>query len=157
MEGAVVIERAAAASRTAGSGLFLTCIHAFLVEALLCTGAYPAGLAAVRDGLEVARRSFGCGYEPELWRLRGELLLASAPEDPAQAEAAFLKAIELARATQARALELKAALSLVRTWRQRGRADEARELLAGLVSWFTGRRMCPDAAAAREFLREPSV
>ena len=156
-EGAIVIGRAAAASRTAGSGLFLNCIHAFLAEALLCTGAYPQGLAAVRDGLEVARRSFGCGYEPELWRLRGELLLASAPEDPEPADAAFLQAIELARASQARALELKAALSLARSWRQRGRADEARDLLAGLVPWFTERRTCPDAVAAREILREQGV
>ena len=40
---------------------------------------------------------------------------------------------------------------------QPARADEARDLLAGLVPWFTERRTCPDAVAAREILREQGV
>ena len=147
------IERAAAAFRASGSGLFVTCIHAFLAEARLCTGAYAEGLEAVREGLDVAERSFGCGYEPELWRLRGELLLACAPDDCAGADAAFLRAIELARASGARALELKAALGLAGAWRRR-RVAEACDLLSGVCAWFDDRRSSRDVLAARELLRD---
>lgn len=151
-EGASVIERAVDAFHAAGSGLFVVCTHAFLAEARLGSGAYAEGLEAVRTGFEVAERSFGCGYEPELWRLRGELLLASAPHDPEPADAAFLRAIELARATQARALELKAALGLARAWRDRGRVAEARGVLAGACEWFGDRRTSRDLVAARALL-----
>jgi predicted ATPase len=73
-------------------------------------------------------------YEPELDRLEGELVLAS--NEPG-AEASFRKAIAIARAQQAKAFELRAALSLARLWRRQGRRDAARDLLAPVYAWFT--------------------
>jgi predicted ATPase len=63
------------------------------------------------------------------------LQLAS-PEVP-EAEACFQQAIEVARRQQAKALKLRAALSLSRLWRQQGRRQAARELLAPIYGWFT--------------------
>jgi predicted ATPase len=40
-------------------------------------------------------------------------------------------------AQQARSWELRAAMSLARLWRDRGKGDEARELLAPVYGWFT--------------------
>jgi predicted ATPase len=43
----------------------------------------------------------------------------------------------VARRQQARALELRAALSLSRLWQQQGQRAEAYELLAPIYGWFT--------------------
>ncbi|MBY0276467.1 AAA family ATPase [Candidatus Binatia bacterium] len=151
-EGAIAIERAAHALQATGTSLFRTCVQAFLAEARLRSGAYAEGLTAVRTGLDIAARSFDCGYAPELWRLRGELLLASDPSDHADGDLALLHALELSRASGAHSLELKAALSLARTWQQRGRVAEARDVLAGVCAWFGERGTCRDVVAARGLL-----
>ena len=42
-----------------------------------------------------------------------------------------------ARRQSAKALELRAALSLSRMWQQQGKKDEARHMLAEIYGWFT--------------------
>jgi predicted ATPase len=54
-----------------------------------------------------------------------------------EAEACFLTAIEVARRQQAKSLELRAAMSLSRLWRQQGKRQEAHALLAEIYGWFT--------------------
>ena len=43
----------------------------------------------------------------------------------------------MARRQQARALELRAAMSLARLWQQQGKRAEAHQLLAEVYGWFT--------------------
>ena len=50
---------------------------------------------------------------------------------------AFRRAMDVARCQQAKALELRAAMSLARLWQQQGRQVEASALLAPLYAWFT--------------------
>jgi len=57
--------------------------------------------------------------------------------DSAKAEACFERAIAVARQQQARSWELHAAMSLARLWRDQGKAQQARELLAPIYGWFT--------------------
>jgi adenylate cyclase len=54
-----------------------------------------------------------------------------------EAEACFLKAIEVARRQQAKSLELRAVMSLSRLWQQQGKKEEARQMLAEIYGWFT--------------------
>jgi predicted ATPase len=54
-----------------------------------------------------------------------------------QAEACFHQALEIARHGQAKSLELRAAMSLARLWRQHGKRQEAYDLLAPVYNWFT--------------------
>jgi predicted ATPase len=68
-----------------------------------------------------------------------------------EAEACFLKAIEIARKQQAKSLELHATVSLARLWQQqamqhvsrttqhetRAKLDAARNMLSAIYSWFT--------------------
>ena len=61
----------------------------------------------------------------------------SVPSPQAEAEECFLKAIEIARRQGAKALELRAVLSLVRLWQSQGKQHAARNMLSGLYSWFT--------------------
>jgi hypothetical protein len=66
----------------------------------------------------------------EMFRLQGELGLHLANPDIPQAEACFLQAIDVAHRQQARALELRAALSLSRLWQQQDRRHAAQDLAA---------------------------
>jgi predicted ATPase len=59
------------------------------------------------------------------------------PQAEAEAEACFLKAIEIARHQQAKSLELRAVMSLSRLWQSQGKQQEAHELLAEIYGWFT--------------------
>jgi predicted ATPase len=52
-------------------------------------------------------------------------------------EACFLKAIEISRKQQAKSLELRAATSLARLWRQQGKQHKAYNMLAAVYNWFT--------------------
>ena len=76
-------------------------------------------------------------YEPELHRLKGELLLQQHADNQAEAEACFHHALAIARNQQAKSLELRAATSLTRLWQQQGKIQEAHDLLAPIYTWFT--------------------
>ena len=52
-------------------------------------------------------------------------------------EAYFERALAVAREQQAKSWELRAAMSMARLWRDQGKRDEARELLAPVYGWFT--------------------
>jgi len=53
-----------------------------------------------------------------------------------KAETCFKRALAVARAQQAKSWELRAATSMARLWRERGKRDEARDLLATVYGWF---------------------
>jgi predicted ATPase len=68
--------------------------------------------------------------------LRGELLF-SAANDQNAAEANYNRALTVARRQSAKQLELRAAMSMARLWRDQGKRNEARELLAPIYGWFS--------------------
>ena len=72
---------------------------------------------------------------PTAFHLRGDVRMKL--EQKEQAEADFLKAIELARNIGSKPLELRAATSLARLWAGEGKRNEAQELLAPIYAWFT--------------------
>ena len=76
-------------------------------------------------------------YEAEAHRIAGEIALMSPKPDVAKAEAYFERALAIARAQQAKSWELRAAMSMAQLWREQGKRDEARELLAPVYGWFT--------------------
>jgi predicted ATPase len=76
-------------------------------------------------------------WEAEVYRLKGELLLARSAEHDAEAETCFRQALAIARRQQAKSLELRAAMSLARLWQQQGKRGEAYDLLAPIYGWFT--------------------
>ena len=76
-------------------------------------------------------------YEAEFNRIAGEIALKSRAPDPEKAEAYFDRALAVARQQQAKSWELRAAMSMGRLWRDQGKRDEARQLLAPVYGWFT--------------------
>jgi predicted ATPase len=75
--------------------------------------------------------------EAEIHREVGEIALMSPEADAAKAEACFERALAIARAQQAKSWELRAGMSMARLWRDQGKRDEARDLLAPVYGWFT--------------------
>ena len=76
-------------------------------------------------------------YEAEVNRIAGEIALLATKADTAKAELYFERALTVARKQQAKSWELRAAMSMARLWRNQGKRDEARELLAPVYGWFT--------------------
>jgi adenylate cyclase len=112
-----------------------------LLQADVCAraGQPEMGLEAMDKAQTWIERTGMRATEAEVWRMRGDLLLAKGPDrsDGACAEANYHRALQVAREQQARLLELRAALRLARLWQGQGRSDEARDLLAGIYGWFT--------------------
>ena len=134
-----------------GSRLRLPYFLSLLARVCGKAGRGDEGLAVLDEALAASHTQRERWWDAELHRLRGELLLAcGAPER--EAEAALLRAIEIARTQQARSLELRATTSLARLWISRQRADEGRRLLADLHGWFTEGLDTPDLLAARSLL-----
>ncbi|MFY9840769.1 MAG: hypothetical protein WAK55_30735, partial [Xanthobacteraceae bacterium] len=75
--------------------------------------------------------------EAEVDRVAGEIALLSPERNVAKAEAYFERALAVARAQQAKSWELRAAMSMARLWRDQGKPQRARELLAPVYGWFT--------------------
>ena len=69
-------------------------------------------------------------------RLKGTLLLQLPTPDVSQADACFQQALDVARRQQAKALELRATLSLSRLWQQQGKREAAQQALAPVYGWF---------------------
>jgi predicted ATPase len=110
---------------------------ALLAEAYGGSGQAEAGLRLLAEAMVVMDQTGARSDEPELYRIKGELLRRQAVPDESQAEACFQQALAVARRQQAKSWELRAAMSLSRMWQQRGRGAEARQLLAEIYGWFT--------------------
>ena len=76
-------------------------------------------------------------HTAEINRVAGEMALLSPTIDLVKAERYFEKALAVAGQQQTKSWELRAAISLARLWRNQGKRDEARELLAPVYGWFT--------------------
>ena len=139
------------------SGARLRLPYYFGLQALVCGrgGCAEDGLAAVDDGMAASRVHNERWWDAELHRVRGELLLAVGADAP-EAEAAYVRAMEIARTQQARALELRAAMSLARLWRTQHRADDARRVLENLYCSFTEGFDTTDLREAKALLDELS-
>jgi predicted ATPase len=92
--------------------------------------------------------------EAEVHRIPGEIELLSPAPDTAKAQACFERALEIARAQQARSWELRAAASLARLWRDQGKRAQAHDLLAPVYGWFTEGFDTLDLKEAKALLEE---
>jgi predicted ATPase len=125
------------AARAIGAGVGLTGFLTLLAEVYGQAGQPEVGLNILAEALTIANRHGERYYTAEIHRLTGELLLIHAPDAPAAAETAFQHALDLARRQHAKALELRAAISLSRLWQQQGKGAAAHRLLAEVHGWFT--------------------
>ncbi len=92
--------------------------------------------------------------EAEIFRIKGEMLLALGNSHRAEGEQCLRKAVEVARHQGAKFLELRATMSLARLLRDTNRREEARGLLAEIYNWFTEGFDIADLKDAKALLAE---
>src|SRR6202011_3321797 len=125
---------------------------AFLAEGLARHGDRAVALATLREGLETAGATGEHGWDAELHRLTGTVLLAENKLN--EGEASLQQAIRIAQAQQAKSLELRAARDLARLWGEQGRRAQAHDLLAPVYGWFSEGFDTADLKAAAALLSE---
>ena len=91
----------------------------------------------IHEAMTRIERTKDTWYEAEVNRVAGEIALKSPDFDVVKAQAYFERTLAIARAQQAKSWELRAAMSMARLWRDQGKRDEARNLLAPVYGWFT--------------------
>jgi len=144
-EGLVQIQQGLDAYRSTGAEFQRPHFLVLLAEVSGLLGQPEGGLAALEEALTLVEKTGERYYEAELHRQRGELLLlreakshpSQGSRDQHEAETCFQHALDVARQQQAKSLELRAAMSLVRLWQRQGKRAQARALLAEIYDWFT--------------------
>jgi len=106
-----------------------------MAQAFAREGDYQEAQAALRQALDGIGAKGERMWHPEIHRVQGVVLISD--NKRSEGEAALREALRLARAQEAKSLELRAATSLARLWGEQGRHSEAQELLAPVYGWFT--------------------
>ena len=136
-EAAPTITTALAALRITGLSLWTPVWLSFLAKAHADLGQFGDAWRYLGDAMATAERTGEVWYLPELHRMMGEIALRSPERDVAKAEAYFERSLAVARQQRAKSWELRAAMSMARLWRDQGKPQQARELLAPVYRWFT--------------------
>jgi predicted ATPase len=126
-----------AALRSTGATVSVPWHLAYLGVAHAGRGQFDEAWHCIGESLTAIETTKERWFEADIHRMAGEIALMSPEPDTAKAEAYFERALAVARAQQAKSWELRAATSMARLWRDQGKRDEARDLLAPVYSWFT--------------------
>ena len=148
------IEQALLAYEATGGKVWQPCFLLLHSQALARAGQAAAALDSVTRALGLAQQMGPYWWEAELFRTRGELLLAVSAEHGGEAQSCFEQALRIARAQGAKSLELRASVSMARLARQQGRRSTATAELAAALTWFTEGFDVADLIEARELLQE---
>ncbi len=142
--------------RAKGGRIRLPMNLAYMAEAYGRGGQVEMALAVLSDAITQMRHSGERWWEPEVFRLRGELMLATEnPQRPLQeAEANFTRALTVAREQGAKSWELRAAISMSRLWQDLGKVEAACQLLVPLYAGFDDRWVTADLRAAKTLVAE---
>jgi tetratricopeptide (TPR) repeat protein len=135
---------------------FMPFVVALEAEAYGKVGQVKKGLTSLAEALALVDKTGERCFEAEIYRLKGTLTLQSQVPSPkskieAEAEVCFLKAIDIACKQQAKSLELRAVMSLVRLRQLQVTQDasrstqhaarlklaQAHEMLSEVYHWFT--------------------
>jgi len=133
-----------------GARLRLTLYLGLLADCLGDVDDTEAAFAALDQALEHAERTGEHWMDADLYRLRGELLSRNSAR-LAEAEASWMKALEIAAAQGSRSLELRAALSLAK-FRQQQHQPNAAAVVESALARLTEGFDQPDILAARALL-----
>ena len=143
-----------AARRSAGATQWMPWYLSCLARAYAELGQFDDAWRSIGDAITAVETSKQRWCEAEVHRVAGEIALMSRERDAAKAEASFERALAIARAQQAKSWELRATMSMARLWRDQGKPQQARKLLAPVYSWFTEGFDTLDLKEAKALLAE---
>jgi predicted ATPase len=153
-EGLAQVHRGIVAYRATGAALLVPYFCTILAEVSDHLGHPEDGLQALAEAHTLIEQQEERWWEAEVCRLRGVLLLRQPGTPQAEAETWLQRALDVARRQEAKALELRAAMSLSRLWQQQGKREAAREVLAPIYGWFTEGFDTADLQEAKALLEE---
>ena len=143
------------AYRATGATVLATfALSSFLPAAHAQLGQFDDAWRHINETLALVDETNERWCEPEVYRIAGELALMSPDHDTVKAQTYFERARSVARQQQAKSWELRAAMSLARLWRDQGKVQQARELLASVYGWFTEGFDTRDLKEAKALLDE---
>ena len=140
--------------RSTGTTVWQPAYLLYLARAYGQLGQFDEASRCIADAMTAVEATKESWYEAEISRIAGELALMGLSPDAAKAQASFERALAVARQQQAKSWELRAAMSLARLWRDQGKTQQARELLAPVYGWFTEGFDTRDLKEAKALLRE---
>lgn len=127
-------------------------------------GQWDEALRCVDEGIELCETNLERVYTAELWRIKGELLYGRArtattakhksPRVVDAADQCFQRALEIARHQEARSLELRSAMSLVRLAPTPERMRDALKVLRAVYASFSEGFDTRDLRDAKALLNE---
>ncbi len=153
-EGIAQMPQGLQAYRATGAVAIQPYFLALLAEAHGTIEQSETGLAVLAEALTLVDTTGERWCEPELYRLKGELLLQQHADHQAEAETCFHYAMAIAQSQQAKSWELRTAMSLARLWQQQGKHQEARQMLGDVYHWFTEGFETADLMDAKALLDE---
>jgi predicted ATPase len=125
------------AFRATGTASLMPAYLSYLARAHEELGQFDDARRCIREAMTAVETTKEKWWESEVYRIAGEIVLQSPLSDAAKAEAHFEHALAVAGDQQAKSWELRAAMSMARLWRDQGKRDAARDLLAPVYGWFT--------------------
>ena len=152
-----IISTGLAAMRATGTTFWTPLYLSNLAGAYAELGKFEDTRRCIDEAMTAVETSKESCFEAEVNRIAGEIALKSPEPDVAQAEDYFERALAVARQQQAKSWELRASMSLARLWRDQGKVQQARELLAPIYGWFTEGFDTLDLKEAKALLDELAV
>jgi predicted ATPase len=136
-EAVQMITSGIAAHRSTGATIAIPSSLSYLARAYAELGQFDHARRCISEAMTAIETTKQSWCEAEVHRTAGEIALMSPELDAAKAEAYFERALAIACKQQAKSWELRAAMSMARLWRDQGKPQQARELLAPVYDWFT--------------------
>jgi predicted ATPase len=140
--------------RTTGSTLWSTLDLSHLARAYAELGKFDYAWRCFEEATTLVETTKETLFEAEVHRTGGEIAQMSGVPGAAKAETHFERALAVARAQQAKSWELRAAMSMARLWRDQGKCQQARDLLAPVYGWFIEGFETLDLKGAKALLGE---
>ena len=150
-ESLAVLLKGFTAFRATGAEVRVPSYLGLLGDAYTQSARFEDAHKALNEGLAVVEKNDDRCHEAELYRLKGELLLAESRDETA-AENCFRRAIETAQGQQSKGWELRATVSLARLWQRQGRRGDAGAALAAVYVTYTEGFTKPDLVDAKALL-----
>jgi predicted ATPase/DNA-binding winged helix-turn-helix (wHTH) protein len=144
------LRRSQATLYETGHRIMTTVFATALSEGLASLGHHEAALRMIDDAIGQLGEDGESFDLPDMLRARGNALGLSGRLD--EAESCLLRSLGLARHQSALGWELRSGLTLARLWRENGRQDEARALIAPLYARYAEGLDTVDLVAAKAVL-----
>jgi class 3 adenylate cyclase/predicted ATPase len=142
------------AMRATGTTMWMPLWLSYLTRANAEIGQFDDVRRGIGEAIVAVEAAKERWCEAEVNRIAGEIALLSPKPDLAKAEAYFERALAVAREQEAKSWELRAAMSMARLWRDQGRRQQARDILAPVYGWFTEGFGALDLKRAKAMLDE---